>query len=258
MARKNESNPLNKKEAAPVVDYDKALLSASATPDFDARDLAVPRVKLLQALSPECVKGEQGYIKEARPGDIMLPNGKLLQGDEGFIFIPVYYKREGLVFAPNRGGFVANLGTDYDAILASCTNGPNGEKMTPEGNELIETATYFGFAFVEDDDDPLPVVICMNKTQWRSAKKFNGMINQFREKTSDGKVIQPPMYWRSWRFTTDTTKNDKGSWFLYTATPIGKVLDMPYGAKLFELCKQFREEVFSGARTAKHEDASEE
>jgi len=258
MARKKEETTtavetIDKTKLA-LASRDAALLETVPSNDFDSRDVSVPRIKLLQALSPECTKGEAVYMKDARAGDILLPDGTLIEGDSGFQFIPVAYKREGLVFGPNRGGFVANLGTGYDEVLVKCSAGPNGERMTPEGNELVETATYFGF--VLQDGGPIPAVICMNKTQWRSAKKLNGLISQFREKLSNGNIITPPIYWRVWKFTTDPTKNEKGNWFLYTTKPDGNVVDLPNGRDLFETCKAFREEVMQGTKVARYEDTT--
>ena len=250
-----EKAGVNKAEAMPVTSLDALLLESSqdTTSDFDQRDLTVPRVKLLQALSPELTKNDPAFIKEARPGDILLPDRTLIQGDDGIVFIPVAYKREGLVFKPKRGGFVANLGQDYADLLATCTKGQDGEDMTPEGNELIETATYFGF--VINDGQPQPCVMSMNKSQWKSAKKLNTLISQYREKSGNGTLICPPIFWRAWKFTSDATSNDKGNWFIWTMTPEGRTAEMENGAALFEACKRFREEVMSGAKQARHEDA---
>ena len=262
-AKKTEEKPtpapekkgVNKVEKMPVASLDALLLDSAKdqTSDFDQRDLTVPRIKLLQALSPELTKNDPAFIKEARPGDILLPDRTLIQGDDGVVFIPVAYKREGLVFKPKRGGFVANLGQDYADVLATCTKGPDGEDMTPEGNELIETATYFGF--VINDGQPQPCVMSMNKSQWKSAKKINTLISQYREKSSNGTLICPPIFWRAWKFTTDATSNDKGNWFIWTMAPEARTAELENGPELFEACKRFREEVMSGAKQARHEDA---
>jgi len=262
MARKTKednaaSTGLVKEEAGLSTTSREALLLSACedqTADFDQKDLSVPRVKLLQALSPELIKADPSFIKAARAGDILLADGTHLEGDTGFTFIPCAYKREGLVFQakPNRG-FVANLGNDYDRVLATCTNGENGEKITPEGNELVETATYFGFAL--NDGVPQPCVISMNKSQWKPAKKMNTLINQFREKTSDGRLVQPPIYWRAWHFTTDPTSNERGSWFLWNPRPVGNILDLEGGEALLTSAKAFRDEVLSGRKVAAHEEA---
>lgn len=264
MARKTNDSPapstaLATKSKADLVDYNAQLLAAcqDQTTDFDQKDLSVPRVKLLQALSPELVKADPAYIKAARPGDILLADGTLLEGDTGFTFIPAAYKREGLIFqAKPKRGFVANLGQSYDAVLATCTNGPDGEKITPEGNELVETATYFGFA-IAPGGDPQPCVISLNKSQWKVAKKLNTLIQQYREKTPDGRMVIPPIYWRSWHLTTDATSNDKGSWFIFSPKPEAKVLEMENGLALLEAAKQFREEIMAGRKVANHEDMGE-
>jgi hypothetical protein len=248
---------VNTRPAAGVQDYNDQLLAACEgnESDFDTKDMTVPRVKLLQALSPELVKADPSYIKAARPGDILLADRTLLEGDTGFTFIPCAYRREALVFQPKAkgGNFVANLGNDYDAVLAKCSNGENGEKLTEEGNELVETATYFGLAM--NEGVPQPCVLSLNKSQWKVAKKLNTLIQQYREKTADGKLVAPPIYWRAWQFTTDATSNEKGNWFLWSPRPLSNIVAMEDGHALLATAKLFRDEVMAGRKTANHEES---
>jgi hypothetical protein len=80
------------------------------------KDLAIPRISIIQSNSPHVKKGEGKYIKGAEEGDFLdsVANAIFAKGDEGFVFVPCSYRRANIEWIPRKkgGGFVADHGAD--------------------------------------------------------------------------------------------------------------------------------------------------
>ena len=58
-------------------------------------DLALPFLKVLSQLSPQCNKTSNSFVEGAEPGMIYnTVSGKLYDGEEGIDVVPAFYKRE--------------------------------------------------------------------------------------------------------------------------------------------------------------------
>ena len=58
-------------------------------------DLALPFLKVLSQLSPQCNKTSNNYVEGAEPGMIYnTVSGTLADGEQGINVIPCHYKRE--------------------------------------------------------------------------------------------------------------------------------------------------------------------
>jgi hypothetical protein len=79
-------------------------------------DLVIPRLEVLQALSPECTEGNEAYVKGARPGDLMNSVTKQIYGREAHV-VPVHYTKQYLVWIhrDNGGGFRGSFATQEEA-----------------------------------------------------------------------------------------------------------------------------------------------
>ena len=68
-------------------------------------DLVIPRLKLVQALSPQVQKHDGSFIEGISVGDIFnTVSNEFWSGEEGITIIPVTYKRVFLEWGPERGG----------------------------------------------------------------------------------------------------------------------------------------------------------
>lgn len=207
-------------------------------------DLAIPRLAILQQLSPQCQKTSSDYIEDAEPGYIFNSvTEDMYDGAEGLNIVIVTYKRNYIewITRAKGGGFVANHGSD-PAILKSCHK-KDGEfgQYTVEGNEVVPTAEYF--AFILDDDEPgkiIPVLISMSKMQLGKARKLNTMINQYRaDSEMDGQKFTPASFFHVWKFTVVPENNDKGSWFGWRITRHKDLLSIPGGSEVYLEARSF-------------------
>jgi len=78
---------------ATISDQDFEDFAGSGLEGVGADDLLVPRLGVLQALSPQLKKTKSEYIPEAEEGDIAdLGTGDLYK--DGLWFLPVFYRKE--------------------------------------------------------------------------------------------------------------------------------------------------------------------
>lgn len=122
---KNTKNDKNKK---PTYVTDKS----PEIPEVEGAGL--PAVKLLQAISPECTKGDEKYIKGAEASMLLFTgSGETYDGEEGLTFIPLQAQKSYVEWIPRKqgGGFVASYDSKEEAK----------ENMDP-ANELAVTIEY--------------------------------------------------------------------------------------------------------------------
>src|ERR1700722_5012726 len=68
--------------------------AGAGTGTFQRQDLAIPRLTILQANSPQKTKSAPSYIKGAEEGDICdILNATRFSGDDGILVIPISYRR---------------------------------------------------------------------------------------------------------------------------------------------------------------------
>ena len=96
-----------------------------------------PAVKLLQAISPECAKGDEKFIKGAEAGMLIhTETSEMFDGEEGLDFIPLQARKTYVEWIPRSqgGGFVAEYKTREEA-----------EENKEPKNEIAVTIEYACF-----------------------------------------------------------------------------------------------------------------
>ena len=128
-----------KKETA-VAEFDDSIFledAGSGQEGMGREDLMIPRLSILQQMSP--------HVEGAEPGFILDNVGqKAIDGEAGISIVPISYRRAHIEWKPDRGGLVADHGSD-SSCLDHCTRGGRGEYLTDEGNEIVPTGEYFVF-----------------------------------------------------------------------------------------------------------------
>lgn len=122
-----------------LVTYDYGKLAGRGKENIRPDELAIPFINLLQGLSPEVQEGDAKFIKEARPG--MFCNsvtGRLLDGKEGFIFLPLMRDNCYVQWKPKRGGFVARHDYESTVVKQAKLNAEDDFNLTVERVEVDE------------------------------------------------------------------------------------------------------------------------
>lgn len=221
--------------------------AGSGLQEMGRDDLAIPRLGILQALSPQVQPRDASYVEGAQAGDILDNIAvKAYPGEQGFAAIVVSYHKANLEWVPRNkgGGFVADHGND-PSILTQCKQ-VDGRFVLPYGNEISQTAEYF--LLVLDGDTVRQAVISMSSTQLRHSRRLNTLMATYTipHPNDATKRIQAPIFYRAYRFKTGPEKNDKGSWFGWVIEPAEDTLKLPNGTELYLRARNFRQQVAEG------------
>jgi hypothetical protein len=223
---------------------------------MSAKDLAIPRLAILQALSPTCTKGDPAYIKEAEVGEIIDNiSGKRWPGEDGIIVIPVSYRRAYIEWDNRK--FVADHGSD-DTLYLTCIKNEKKQMQLPNGHTIVETAEYYCVMLEPETGLPRQVVISMSKTMFSEAKRWNSLMSNLMVPRPDGNgVFNPSIFYQSYKLTTIPKSNDDGTWYVWKVNPYKPTLELVGGNELYLGSRSFRKAVASGAvKVADHDAAT--
>lgn len=239
----------------------KALVPSKANFEEDAGagqenmtrdDYAIPRLVILQDMSPQVKKADPKFIPNADVGDIAdTVAGNVWSGEEGIIVVPFSYRRTHIEWKlrTKGGGFVKDHGPDFD-ISQATRNEDTGMFMLKNGNQIATVSEYFVFV-VNEDGSYSPYVIGMAGSQLKKARAWNTLINQLRVPTASGEgTFNPAMFYRSYLLTTVPERNEKGDWIGWKITPGENTVDLPDGEALYYAAREFRKNVAEGRVTA--------
>jgi len=243
------STALQNKELLDMVMEDEG----AGSEDMSTRDMAIPRLTILQSGSPQVKKREATYIDGAEEGAIFDTVGEVLfGGEEGVILIPVAYRRTNLEWIPrdNGGGLAGDHGPD-DSVFNGCTKNEKGQLVNAAGNTIAPTAEYFVLLHNKETGETRPYVLSMASTQLKNSRKWNTAMNMLRvPNPSTGKQICPPMFYKTYNFTTVPESNDSGSWFGWKIEVSEDTLSLENGTEIYLMARALRESVKEGRASA--------
>jgi hypothetical protein len=247
------SKVATKNNASSVVKFDDSIIlndAGAGQENMTRDDIMIPRISILQQMSPQVNKRDGAYIEGAEPGHIYdSVAGKWFDGEMGIVVVANSYRRAHFEWKRDRGGLVADHGSD-SSVLLNTQRGDRGEYLTDEGNEIVPTAEYFVF-IVESGESFSPALISMSKSQMKKARQWNAMINRLMISV-EGKRINPAMFWTAYKLTTVPEENDQGSWFgwniqmMFDADSGGIIQQLPIGKEIYLAAREFRNQVAAG------------
>lgn len=145
-----------------------------------SEDLVIPRIKVINALSPERVDGE------ATEGQLI--NSLTKEDVTGKKFIPVKQFYTNIKWNPDRSADPRILCRSFDGRIGNCDSGTlvcsvckqNQFDNTKQGKEAQPLCTaYLNFlGFFEGD--PMPVVLSFAKTNYNEGKKLLSIARSLR------------------------------------------------------------------------------
>lgn len=214
--------PKNEKDEQSLVpsnsnlpDFLRAKGKSRGHENIDKSDLVLPRIKLLQPLSPEIDKGfTAGDLINSLTGESY---GKKMT------IIPIIHFKSRIYWKEREegGGMLCSA---HDALHPSRTEfAPNCSMCTlKDWNNSAKTAKdkapkcviYYNFA-VLINNSPMPVALSMERTKIRIAKKLLSLAAY-----SGGQL---DMFARKYEVITEKVKNEQGTWYNYNISPAGFV-----------------------------------
>lgn len=146
-------------------------------------DLTIPRLSIIQDLSPQRKKNAAEYIEGAEEGMLFNTVTNTLY-TEPVLFVPVYFRMEWIVWKHRDagGGFIGAFATQDEAVAAVGEH-PLAGQVTEKGDPVLEiqdTAQHFGLLL--DPNSPLDaihtteIVISMSRSQLKPSRQLNSQI----------------------------------------------------------------------------------
>ncbi len=169
-------------------------------------DLIIPRLEVLQALSPAVTKGDPGYIPGAEPGDLVNSVTNQNYGKEVFV-VPAHYSKMFLVWRDRKqgGGF---LGSFPDPEQAN-------ERIAAEENKqglaVMDTPTHICLLINRETGKCEEIIIPMPRTKAKVSRQWNSII----------RLAGGDRFSRVYRISTGSEKNDKGSFWNFVISHTG-------------------------------------
>lgn len=233
------------KQAGGGVPADPAMFEGLPTgfENVTAKDLIIPRLVILQGLSPQLDKNKPEYIKDAASGDFCdAATSEVWK--EGITIIPCYYATVYLEWAPRASGkgLVANHGTDIDKAHKHASMNEEKRWVTKDGNLIAETATFFVLNMSAGGRRSF---VPMTSTQLKNARQWMTILTNERIVRRDGTEMQAPLFYRSWEAYSVGQSNAKGSWNGWKFRPGKTILELG-GKALLDEAVEFHKQAKEG------------
>jgi hypothetical protein len=198
-------------------------------------DIIIPRLELIQALSPAVKEGDPGFLKEARPGMLMNSVTKQLYGKEAMV-VPVYFSKQWLVWRkrkdksgkPIEGGFFGAHNSPEEAHVRAEAEGGEEDNI-----EIIDTPQHlcllvnFGSGTIDE------IMLSMPRTKAKVSRQWNSII----------RLAGGDRFSRVYRITSALEKKQQGDYYNFVVAQAG------FPAKpLYERAEKFYAQIQSGVR----------
>ena len=220
------------------------------------QDLTIPRLQMVQSLSPQRKKNEAEYIEGAEEG--MLFNSVTNELYPEFVlFNPVYFRMEWVVWK-NRdagGGFVGAFSTQEEAVAAVAAH-PNAGQQTDKGEpvlEVLDTAQHFGLLLDPNSpaDNPraVEIVISMSRSQLKPSRQFNSQI----------RIAGGDRWERYYKLSAVMVAGPRGDYYNWKVEQLGFVSEGVYAQAeaLYESVKSGQRDVERGGTKTTEEDSED-
>lgn len=179
-------------------------------------DLVIPRLELVQSLSPCLQEGEGAYIEGAKPGMLFNNVTRELYGKSVQV-IPVSFKKEYIVWANRKkvkgGGFVGAFQTEAEAEACLAV------QEVPDNYLINDTANQFCLLVHPETGDLVEIVVSMAVTKLKVSRQWNTLI----------RINGGDSFSRVYELGTFLDENKAGEKFHnYTVKNVGYVNELQY------------------------------
>ena len=230
-----------------MVADDNSQLFAEMEGDKDLREqfapaqLTIPRISVLQDLSPQVKTRDAEYVKGAEPGMIFNTVQRWLARE--FLFVPSKFVVRYIAWQPRPiGGLV-----DQNLTLEECEANFRKDgiarwvgqmRRRPDDDELvrvevIETPEWVGMVKptvsadgeVIEDADWLPAAISFPSTKAKVVRDMNTLIDMTKVAGKDGRKFTPPPFYHLFKFDTAIESSGENEYFNFRAEHQGWLKD---------------------------------
>jgi len=216
----------------------------SGLENVTSKDILIPRLTILQALSPQLDPNAPEYDEDARAGNIYDVGLQEILGNSVEI-IPVHYVKQWLEWAPRASGKGLIRIHDTDDILAETTPDERKRPVTKDGNYIAETAQFFVLN-LSSNPKLRKSFIPMASTQLKKAKRLLTLATGERLVNRLGVEYVPPLFYRTYTLGTVPESNAEGRWVGWTIERGPAIDQLPNWEKIVMEIRNFREALTKG------------
>ena len=239
--------------AAPPMTLDDfaAVAGDDGFEETSSGDYMIPRLKVLQGMSPQCTDGKPEFNENLRPG--MLFNNvseEAYSGKTGVYFIPSYYRQIGTLWDLTADRATSFRGmvdcAELASLLEHCAVDDKGNQIIQggeyDGLGLSDTREWYGIlSTTEDFTTWTPILLSLVSTQIKKSKKWLTVARNIR---MNGKPVN--MWSQVYHITTAPEVYPAGTIAGTFIKHVGQVPNM----EIFKEAAMFREMVRGGTAKA--------
>jgi hypothetical protein len=203
--------------------------------NVSAGDVAIPYLKVLQALSPEL----RGVTKIAGAEEGLIINtvtGVLMKEVR---VIPCAFKKSYVEWTPREaGGGLVKEWTD-EKILEKTKKNERNQDVLANGNLIVTTAYHYVLVLSEGGFER--ALIAMSSTQLKKSRRWLGQMMALQVKVGD-KSFTPPPFSHSYHLGSGMETKDANSWYGWLINDPTMVQDRG----VYDAAKKFGSDVTAG------------
>lgn len=173
-----------------------------------AANVLLPRLTILQKLSPQLNKKKVEFIEGAQEGDWCdVGVGDIFRGS--IEAIPCHFSTQYILWKKNRGGFGGNLGMDAKCLNDTTLN-EKRQNILPSGDAIVETATWY--CLLRVGGEWRRVFLPFTSTGLKVSRKWLTLIKAEKLLGKNG-WFSAPLFYRPWTLNVLDESNEQGDWF---------------------------------------------
>lgn len=212
-----------------------------------SKNMAIPFIKLLQALSPQVKKGGS-KIEGAEVGMFYNTVTQEVYGTQIRI-VPCAFREQFIEWRPDNGGLEKIHSSSK--VLEECTRDEKFRYILPNKNEIVQTALHY-CVVVLPDGGMCRCVVSLTKTQLKNSRKWISLMQSQQLRKADGSVVTPSSFSYSYLAEAKTEEKNTNSWEAWVfGTPLLVTPDV------YQFCRKFYQEVNAGGVEVNYEQAQE-
>jgi hypothetical protein len=227
------------KQTALSLDDELSKMTGMGSQNVQSKDVLIPRLTILQKLSPQLSKKKAEYIEGANLGDFC----NVATGDiysEAIVVIPCHFITHYIEWGKNRSGLINNYGDDA-SILKKCIRNEKNQNILPNGNSVNETAQWY--CLLQSGASWGRVFIPLTSTNLKHSRKWMTLCQTERVPQANGELWKPPLFWRSWKLSAVEDSNEMGDWVTFKPEKGETVLELDPSRSLIRQCMAFYEDI---------------
>lgn len=204
------------------------------------QDITIPRLSMVQDLSPQRKKNNAEYIEGCEEGMLFNTVTNQLYVDP-VLYVPVYFRLEWLVWKHrDAGGGLQGVYATQEEAVAAVGEHPLAGQVTEKNEPVLEvqdTAQHFGLLLDPNSpaEDPraTEIVVSMSKSQLKPSRQLNSQV----------RIAGGDRFERYYRLSAAQVDGARGEYYNWKVEQLGFVSEA-----IFAQAEALYESVVSGKR----------